>query len=330
VATPQLPSGRRSLAPLDVLVLLATVAWGVNYAIVKTALRQIPELAFNSLRLAAASLLFLGVLAFWREPVPDRAVPGVPPRPLWRLFPSAQRISTRDWVTIALLAVIGQLVYQLCFMGGIARTSVANSALIQGCSPVVITLIAAAVGQETVSPRHWLGAALSLAGIYLLVGAGASASRTSLVGDALMLAGVCCWASYVVASRPLLDRYSPLAVSGYSMAIGAVMYLPLGIPSLLRLDWAAVPFPAWAALAYSATFSLFLAYLVWYTSIKRVGNVRTAMYSNLIPVVALVTAVVFLGDRLSGRQLAGAGTILVGIGLARFAALRQDAPPAEE
>ena len=331
-----MPKDARRFAPLEILVLLTTLVWGVNYAIVKAALRDIPELGFNAIRLSIASLLFLGVLAVWREPCP--ADPAPPPeaaaapggRCARRPFPSARQISARDWLKIGALAVVGHLVYQFCFLGGIARTSVANSALIQGCSPVVITLMAAAAGQEKVSRRHWLGALLSLTGIYLLVGGAASVSRASLAGDALMLAGVCCWGSYVVASRPLLHRYSPLAVSGYSMAIGAALYVPFGIPSLRRLDWAAVPPGAWASLVFSAVFALFLAYLVWYTSIKRIGNVRTAMYSNMVPVVALVTAIVFLGDRLSARQVAGSVTILAGVALARLGASRPDTPPAEE
>jgi drug/metabolite transporter (DMT)-like permease len=231
---------------------------------------------------------------------------------------------------MAVLAVVGQFVYQLCFMGGVARTSVANSALIQGCSPVVITLIAAAVGQERVGRRHWAALGLSLTGVYLLVGVGAAVSRASMAGDALMMAGVLCWAVYVVASRPLLKRYSPIAVSGYTMAIGALLYVPFGIPALSALDWGAVSTGAWIALLYSAVFSLFLAYVVWYTSIQRVGNVRTAMYSNLIPVVALVTAVVFLGERVEPVELAGAGTILAGVALARLGGTQDGAPPAEE
>lgn len=310
---------------MDALVLLAVFVWGVNYAIVKAALHDIPELAFNALRLGLASLLFLGVLAFRREPGPDGTV--APDR---LPFPSARRVSRRDWLVIAVLAVLGHFVYQLCFMGGMARTSVANSALIQGCSPVVITAMAAWAGHERASRRQWAGVAISLAGVYLLVGWGAAVSTTSLVGDLLMLAGVFCWSAYVVASRPLLDRLSPLALSGYSMAIGAALYLPLGVPSLLRLDWAGVSPAAWAGLVYSAVFSLFVAYLVWYSSIRRVGNVRTAMYSNLIPVIALATAVVFLGDSLEARKLLGAAVILAGVTLANAGALWRGARPAEE
>jgi drug/metabolite transporter (DMT)-like permease len=318
------PPASRTPAPLDVLVLLATLIWGVNYAIVKASLRELPELGFNALRLGLASALFLAVLAFQSEAGAGVSVAPVP----FRLFPTARQITRRDWLIIAVLALVGQFVYQLCFLGGIARTSVANSALIQGCSPVVITLLAAAISQEPVGRRHWLGAALSLAGVYLLVGAGASLSTSSVVGDGLIVAGVFCWASYVVASRPLLLRYSPMAVSGYSMAIGTLLYFPLGVPELVRLDWGRVSLAAWAGLVYSAVFSLFLAYVVWYTSIKRVGNVRTAMYSNLIPIIALLTAVA-LGDRLSSRQVAGAAVTLAGVALTRIGS-KAAAAPAEE
>jgi drug/metabolite transporter (DMT)-like permease len=324
---PPVPSARFRFAPIDALVLLTTVVWGANYAIVKAALAHIPHLGFNALRLALASVLFLVVLAFYDDsPQP----PDDGNRLRGGLFASARRIGRRDWAVILVLSVIGQFIYQLFFMAGISMTSVANSSLIQGSSPVVITLLAAAVGHERPSPWHYAGAALSMLGIYLLVGVGVSLSAQSWVGDLLMLAGVFCWATYVVASRPLLERCSPLAFSGYSMAIGALFYVPVGVPALRTLPWSGVPWTAWAALVYSAVFSLFLAYIVWYTSIKRVGNVRTAMYSNLIPVVALVTAVVFLGDRLDFHEVVGAGTVLAGVLVTRLARPSATDAPAEE
>ena len=324
---PTPPAHPRPVVSLDVFVILATVVWGANYAVVKVALRQIPEFAFNALRLSVASLLFLGVLTFYRGPGGSSPEPARAGRPR-RLFPTARAIRSRDWLLLAALAVVGQFLYQLCFLGGVARTSVANSALIQGCSPVVITLLAAALGHERVQARQWAGAGMSLAGVYLLVGAGAAPTGSSLTGDLLMLGGVLCWSVYVVGSRPLLGRYSALAVSGYSMTIGTALYVAISLPELRRLDWFAPSPAAWGALLYSAVFSLFLAYVVWYTSIQRIGNVRTATYSNLIPVVALVTAVAFLGDRPGAREIAGAAVILVGVALARVAA--SPTPPPEE
>jgi drug/metabolite transporter (DMT)-like permease len=311
---------------IDVLVVLCTLIWGCNYAVVKIALREIPPLGFNALRLGIASLLYLAVLAFARSGPPERD--GRPAA--HRIFDSARNIPVRDWLIILGLGATGHFIYQLGFIGGLALTTVANSSLILGCSPVVVSALTAAVGQESVSRRYWLGAALSLAGVYLVVGAGAGVSSDSLTGDLVTLGAVCCWAVYVVGSRRLMQRHSPLVVTGYTMTAGTIMFIPFGLPSLIGLDWARVSPGAWAALLSSAILALFVAYLIWHTSIQRIGNVRTAMYSNLTPVLALITAVVFLGDRLGPREAAGAAAILIGVGVARVASAGSAVLPAEE
>ena len=306
------------------LVVLTTLVWGGNYAIVKTALHQIPELGFNALRLAIASSLFLTVLAFYPAQAGGRRAGAR------TLFPSARLFTRREWLILIGLAVSGHLLYQLCFLGSVARTSVANSSLIVGSSPVAVLLLAAAVGQERVSRLHWLGAATSLLGVYLLVGTGASVSRESGIGDLLMVAAVCLWAVYAVASVPLLRRHSPIALTGYSMAMGTLMYLPFAAGELARMSWRTVTPGAWAGLVFSGVFALFAAYIVWHTAIQRIGNVRTSMFSNLIPVTALATAVLFLGDRLTGRQAVGAAAVLAGVGLTRLRGPARAALPAEE
>jgi drug/metabolite transporter (DMT)-like permease len=319
---------------LDALLVLMTVIWGVNYSIVKMALRAIPPLAFNSLRLLLASLLFLLTLALCPRAAPDsRGTDSAPDgcgtdRPpdsrgtgLQSCAPAVfqrSRIPGRDWLAIASYGLIGHFVYQLCFVLGIARTTAANSSLILGCSPVAVALLAAAIGQERVRRTHWAGAMLSVAGIYLVVGRGASLGGASLAGDALTLGGVVCWAIYTVGSKRLLERYSPLEVTGYSMAIGTVPFVLAGSGELAGLEWTRVPGEAWAALIFSAIFALFVGYFIWYAAVHRIGNVRTSMYSNVTPVAALVVAVVWLGERLTGPQIAGAVAVVAGMALTRL------------
>jgi drug/metabolite transporter (DMT)-like permease len=282
----------------DGLLLLMTLLWGVNYSIVKVALRAIPPLAFNSLRLLLASFLFLVTLAVYRR--------------------SRSRISARDWLIIGAYGLIGHFIYQLCFVLGIARTTAANSSLILGCSPVAVALLAAAIGQERVRRTHWAGAMLSVAGIYLVVGRGARLGEASLAGDALTFVGVFCWAIYTVGSKHLLERYSPLEVTGYSMAIGTVPFVVAGYGELAALEWTRVPGEAWAALVFSAIFALYVGYLIWYAAVHRIGNVRTSMYSNVTPIAALVVAVAWLGERLTTPQIVGAAAVVAGMALTRL------------
>ena len=306
------------LSRLDALLVLMTVIWGGNYSVIKAALREIPPIAFNALRLSLASLLFLvaiGVgsrLRFLRTSI--------------HRHPQGERVqklqttpdTLRDWIGIVLLALVGQFIYQLLFMGALARTSVANSSLILGCTPIFVALMTAALGHERITPLRWGAAALSAFGIYLVVGHGAAVSRASLGGDLMMLAAVLCWSASTVGSRPLLARHSPLVVTGYSMAIGSAFYVPFAWVALRGLAWREVSASAWLSIAFSAVFALCVAYMIWYTAVQRLGNTRTSVYSNMVPLVAMVVAWGWLGEHIGPMKIAGAAAIILGVALTKI------------
>ena len=106
----------------------------------------------------------------------------------------------------------------------------------------------------------------------------------------------------------------------------ALGYLPLGIPSLLWLDWSRVSAMAWVGMVYSAVFALVVAYLIWYTAVQRIGNSRTSLYSNVVPLVAMTIAALTIAEPLTARKIAGAAAVLVGLALTR---VETRVPPAE-
>ncbi len=299
-----------TLTPFDGLLLLMVLIWGANYAVIKSALRELPPQAFNALRMLVASAVFAAAIA----------AKGLP------------RVSTRDWVRLAMLGTVGHFVYQMLFMAGIARTTASNSALIIGCSPVAVSIASALAGHERVPRAQWAGVVLSVVGVYLVVGVGAEFGGASLAGDLFTLGAVCCWAVYTVGSRSLLARYSPLTVTGLTMLAGTALYVPASAGQLAQIAWGRVPLWTWAATALSALLALNVAYLIWYTSVQRIGNVRTSAYSNFIPLIAIAVAAATLGEPIGASKLAGAGAILAGVLITRIAARRQATadPPAEE
>jgi drug/metabolite transporter (DMT)-like permease len=242
------------------------------------------------------------------------------------------RVARADWVRLALLGTIGHFVYQVCFMAGLARTAASNSALIIGCSPVAVSIASSLAGHERVPRAQWAGVLLSVLGVYLVVGTGAEFGGNSLAGDLFTLGAVGCWAVYTVGSRPLLARYSPLAVTGITMLAGTALYAPASAGQLMQVDWGRVPAWAWASMALSALLALNVAYLIWYTSVQRIGNVRTSAYSNFIPLIAMAVAAATLGEPITASRLAGAGAILAGVAVTRIAARKHvgPEPPAEE
>ena len=287
---------RLAVTPLDGLLLILVLIWGSNFSIVKIAIEEIPAFGFNALRIMTACVVLLSVSRLTGEAVPAR----------------------RDWPAFVALGVVGHCGYQLAFVSGLARTTVANSSLILGCMPIaVLVLNALSRRREAVGGRQWLGVALAVAGVYLVAGRGAGATPETLAGDALTLAALWCWAWYTTGSRALLERYSPLQLSAYATLVGTLCYVPFGVPDLLRLDWGGVSGWAWVALVVSGLLALSVAHIIWYTGVKRLGSAHTSVYSNLVPVAAMAVAFVWLSEPIGAARIGGATLVLTGLLLTR-------------
>ena len=123
---------------------------------------------------------------------------------------------------------------------------------------------------------------------------------------------------------PIVDT-----LTGISMAMGTLVYVPLLWGRLTRVNWLEVSGWTTFLLVYSALFALCVAYTIWYVGVRQIGSARTSAYSNFIPIVAMASAVMFLGEPIGWRKVLGAAAVLAGVGLTRAAGTK-DIAPAEE
>jgi drug/metabolite transporter (DMT)-like permease len=316
-------------ALLDALLLLMVLIWAGNYSLVKWVFSEMPPMAFNALRLLAASAVYVAGWSLSQRLAMGGNGAGRHAHAAASVLSVETRLTRHDWLKLAFLGVVGHCAYQLCFINGLARTTVANSALISGCTPVVIALLSAWRGHERVTRTHWAGALLSLFGLYLVAGRGARISGESLAGDLLILVSVGCWAVYTVFSRGLLRRHSPLIVTSATMVVGTALFVPLATPELTRVAWEHVTPAVWLTIVGSAVLALNGAYLIWYTAVQRLGSARTSVFSNLVPIGAMIVAAVALGERIDTTKWTGAAAVLGGVLLTRLAP-RFDVAPVEE
>ena len=133
-----------------------------------------------------------------------------------------------------------------------------------------MSLLSAWLGHERPGWTRWAGAVVSLTGIYLVVGQGARQGTSSLVGDAMIFGAMLCWAGYTVGTKPLLSRYSPLFITGLTMAIGTARLRAGRAAVAARAStWAGCRRPRGLGIVYSALFSLVAAYVIWYTAVQQ-------------------------------------------------------------
>jgi len=284
---------------IDLMLLAMVLIWGINFAVVKAALAEMTPLSFNSLRFLLASALTLLSLGLIEGSV------GFARGDQWRLLG---------------LGLIGNTCYQLLFINGIDRTTAGNSALLLATTPIFISLIGVAFGVERVGKLAWVGIFFSFAGIFMvIVGSGKELglAKETIGGDILILIGALVWSLYTVLSKPMLSRYSALKLTALAMVAGTPFIVLFSIPQLLAQDWATVSWRGWLGLFFSGSMAIALAYIIWNSGVSKVGGARTAVYSNLSPVVAAIFAWFTLGETITAFMVVGAALIFLGIYLTR-------------
>jgi len=176
------------------------------------------------------------------------------------------------------------------------------------------------VFDERTRPAQWLGAALSVAGVLLVMARGDPANLAQLrfvPGDLIMLFANLTWTLYtwlLRKHRPDVP-FAPLLL--VQIAIGISAIAPFAVLetaiSPARIAWSA---NVVAAMVYMAVFPSLLAYWCWDTGIRRVGAVIPVYFANLTPVFAAVLSAWLLADSPQPYHVGALLLIIGGIQLA--------------
>ena len=224
----------------------------------------------------------------------------------------------RDYWTFFYLGFFGVCVNQICFTTGLRYTSVSHSAVIVGLGPIYTLVLAVLLKQEALSWRKATGMAVSLAGIALMASQTGVMSRgPSLLGDAITMTGSVGFAMYVVLGKGVAGKYDSLTMTTFNHFAGAIMVLPLAIRGVRTLSrdgaWHSIPWSGWAAVAYMAIFSSALAYVLYFWLLRYLEASQLAAFTYVLPVMATVLGIIWLGEKGSWPQLAGGVVALGGV-----------------
>lgn len=287
----------RVLSLSDLALVLVVVIWGTNYTVVKEALGSFPPLAFMALRFTIASVA-MAVVLHTREG--------------WKPLPRPTLLK------LVGLGLVGNTLYQLCFILGLARTTAANSGLLTAGTPVVTALLGAALGVDRLRRPLAMGLLLAVPGMLLIVGArGPELDASTRLGDLLILGASLCWALYTVGIRSLGAELSALRITALTMLTGAPGVILVGLPAVTELKLESIGPGVWLGVVYSALVPLVLAYIVWNRSVQAVGSSRTAIYNSGTPMVAATTAWLVRGEQPTGLQVLGAALVICGVLVSR-------------
>lgn len=282
------------------MLVIAPLLWAGNAVVGRMVHDMVPPITLNFLRWAIALVILLPLAGSIFRPGSD----------LWP-----------HWRRFALLGLLGVGLYNALQYLALQSSTPINVTLVAGSMPVWMLLIGWMFFGARVSPKQVAGAALSLAGVLLVLSRGEWHQLLALrlvPGDLYMLLATIAWSLY---SWLLTARQDPqdiranwatflLAQVGFGVVWSGVFAGGEWMAGDPHIYWS---WPLVAALLYVAIGPAIVAFRCWGVGVQRVGPNIAAFFSNLTPLFAAVMSSAFLGEMPQAFHAVAFGLIVGGI-----------------
>lgn len=201
---------------------------------------------------------------------------------------------------------------------GLHYTTATSATLYLSTAPIFILLLSRPLLGERILPRQWAGVAVSFCGVALIGTRGDLSVVSFNVGDALALLSMLFWGTYTVLLRKRTDNLDMVEFLTALCVMGLAWMLPWVLVELLQDAKASLSVGGAVAVLYSALGSLLLAGAGWAYVVKRIGAARAGVSMHLMPGIAAVLSMVFLGEYPYWYHGAGIALILSGVALSSW------------
>jgi drug/metabolite transporter (DMT)-like permease len=288
---------------LELALIGVTAIWGLTFAMVKSAVEQVPVYSFNGVRfLLAGAVLALAARGGLR------------------------RLGPEGWRHGAILGLLLFAGYAFQTVG-LQHTTASRAGFITGMSVVFVPVLSTALLRRRPTAPAVLGVVLATAGLGLLSfsGSGGDGSAT-LYGDALVLACAFSFAGHIVGLGAWSRRHEALPLSAVQLLAAGVAHSAVAVP--WEAPSAAYSWNVEVLVAILVTGLLASAAAFWIQTAAQqvVSPTRTAIIFTMEPVFAGLFGYLLLGEVLTGTGWIGSGLILSGMLVAELLAPTAEVP----
>lgn len=226
--------------------------------------------------------------------------------------------SLKDELLMVLLGISGGSLYFLLENTALVYTQASNVAIIIAATPLLTMLTVNLLDRGKGASKRLYGYSLmSLAGVALVILNGNFVLKLNPIGDLLTFGAVVTWVIYSIIIAKVQEKYSSWMITRKIFFYGVVTLLPYFLVEPWDVTWEMMSRPmVWGNIAYLGVLASLGCYMTWNIVIKRLGAVDATNYLYINPIVAMITANLLLGERITPLAIAGTALILVGVYLA--------------
>ena len=221
----------------------------------------------------------------------------------------------KDELWMVALGFLGGTLYFVAENNALKLTLVSNVSLIVCIAPLVTAFLSMIFFQdERPGKRLFIGSAIALCGVALVVFNGQFVFQLSPWGDLLTALASIAWSFYCIVLKHLGTRYSSAFITRKVFFYGCITLIPfiffdprtVDIEVFFRL-------PVWGNLLFLSMIASMLCFLMWNKAMTELGPLTTTNYIYIVPLVSILTSVILLDEPLNATMLVGSVMILFGV-----------------
>lgn len=279
----------------DWLIIAAlSLMWGCAFFFLAIQLRELPPFTIVLVRVGLAATLLLG----------------------WAAMTGMKLPGPKLWLAFVVLALLNNVIPFALY--GFAQQTITSAlaGILNATTPLWGVLIAHLFTRdERATPAKVIGVLLGFAGVSTMIGGDALTGISGgLLAQAACLLATLCYAMAAIWARRFVDAgVKPMAVATGQLTAATVVMIP--VVMVIDRPWtlAGPSAPVWAAAIGMVLVSTVFAYVLYFRLVERAGASNSLLVTFTIPVVAILLGVVFLGEALGVRHVAGMALIALGL-----------------
>lgn len=290
-STPSLP---RLILIYTGLVLVALV-WGNAFVAIRYVVQFITPIELAAVRFLPVVVLFGGWLL-----ASDRA--------------GVRQLFKAEWRKLLYMALVGVTTYHLAINTGEMHVSAGTASLIIALSPAVSVVLSAIWLRERITLLKLGGLVVSFVGLVVVVAfeKGVQFQLNEVGSYLLILLAAVVWGSYSVVGQAIPAHHPRLRVTAVVLTVAGLPLVALA-PVSFWPRFAAQPPPVWGAVTFLSLLCTVFAYVTWLYGVKALGAARVQSFNYLVPLFAVLSGAVLLGEPITWGQVGGGALIIAGV-----------------
>jgi len=273
----------------SIMLLIVILIWGVNWVNMKIGLYYATPLNYLFQRFFFSSFMIAPFLLFTKN---------------------GFRRDLKVFVNVVVLCVI--YAFSVTFlMIGLEHESAGISSVVTFTQPLFVFALSAIFLRNEITKVRVVGVLIGFGGIAMIYLEKIWGLEYTTLSIVFLLASAFLWAVTIVHYKIISDKVHPYWISFFQVAIGSIIVYPFALWTGGVVFVSDLPYIF--SLVYVTVLSTVVAFFLWFYLLRSEDAAKVSSSSLMIPVVALISGNLLLGEMINLPQIVGVIMVLTGV-----------------